>query len=158
MRCVDVNILVYAHRVESPANTEYRAWLDEARQGDETLGVPSMVMSGFLRVVTHPRIFREPTPLIAAMDFADGLRSSPAVRLVEPGPRHWDTFVSTCTRVAATGNLIPDAYLAALCIELGATWISADRGFARFPGLRFTHPLDAAERPNIAATEDEEPS
>jgi uncharacterized protein len=95
---------------------------------------------------------------MAAMDFADGLRASPAVRLVEPGPRHWDIFRSMCARVAAAGNVVPDASLAALCVELGATWISADRGFTRFPGLRVTHPLDAAERPVTPSTDDEEPS
>ncbi|MFI5265845.1 MAG: PIN domain-containing protein, partial [Chloroflexota bacterium] len=58
-----------------------------------------------------------------------------------PGPRHWDIFTSLCTRAGATGNLVPDAYLAALAIESGSEWITTDRGFARYPGLRWRHPL-----------------
>jgi toxin-antitoxin system PIN domain toxin len=142
MRCVDVNVLVYAHRPESPRHEEHRAWLDHARRGIEPLGVSAIVASGFLRVVTHPRIFREPTPLDGALAFLDVLEASPATTDVAPGARHWEVFTDLCRRVGAIGNLIPDAFLAALAIELGATWISADRGFARFPGLRWQHPLD----------------
>lgn len=142
MRCVDVNVLVYAHRAESPDHEAMLAWLDDARTGAEPLGLTSAVLSGFVRVVTHPRIFREPTPLPVALDLLDALRSSPAAITVEPGERHWELFVGLCRTVGARGNLVPDAYLAALAVEQGATWISADRGFSRFPGLRWQHPLD----------------
>lgn len=63
---------------------------------------------------------------------------------IEPGPRHWELFESLCRRVRARGNLVPDAYLAALAIEHGATWATTDRDYARFPGLRVVHPLEAA--------------
>jgi toxin-antitoxin system PIN domain toxin len=142
MRCVDVNVLVFAHRLEAPNHDRYRAWLDEARSGEEPLGLAEPVLAGFLRVVTHPRIFREPTPLDIALDFVEGLLRSPTATRVVPGERHWSLFTELCRRVAATGNLVPDAYLAALAVELGATWVTADRGFARFPGLRWRHPLD----------------
>ncbi len=142
MRCVDVNVLVFAHRPEAPGHARFRRWLDDARQGQEPLGLSDVVVSGFLRVVTHPRVFREPTPLPAALEFARGLRESPSVLRIAPGERHWDIFVDLCRRVDATGNLIPDAFMAALAIEQGATWVTADRGFARFPGLRWLNPLD----------------
>ena len=142
MRCVDVNVLVFAHRPESPNHVEYLRWLDDARRGSEPLGLIDTVLGGFVRVVTHPRIFREPTTLELALEFVDAVRSSPAATRTAPGDRHWDTFVSLCRLVGATGNVVPDAYLAALAIEQGATWLSADRGFARFPGLRWEHPLD----------------
>ena len=142
MRCVDVNVLVFAHRPESPNHTDYLRWLDDVRRGSEPLGLIDAVLSGFVRVVTHARIFREPTTLELALEFVDAVRSSPAATLTVPGDRHWDTFVSLCRLVGATGNVVPDAYLAALAIEQGATWVSADRGFARFPGLRWEHPLD----------------
>lgn len=77
MRCVDVNVLVYAHRLESPDHDRYATWLDEARAGDEPLGLSDMVLSGFLRVVTHPRVFKEPTPLASALEFVDALRAAP---------------------------------------------------------------------------------
>jgi uncharacterized protein len=143
MRCVDVNVLVYAHRSEAAEHTRYRAWLEEARVSHELLGVSDLVLSGFLRVVTHPRVFREPTRLATALEFADALRLSPAVQSLLPGDRHWAIFKDLCRRVQAVGNVVPDAFLAALAIEQGATWVTADRTFGRFPGLRWQHPLDA---------------
>lgn len=144
MRCVDVNVLVYASRDDTPDHARYREWLQAARLADEPLGVPSACLSGFLRVVSHPRIFSRPTPLAEALSFAAAVRASPNHVAIEPGPRHWALFVELCRRVQARGNDVPDAYLAALAIEQGATWWSADRGFARFDGLRWRHPLDAA--------------
>ena len=144
MLCVDVNVLVYAHRREAERHDEYRSWLDAARQGAEPVGVSDLVLSGFIRVVTHPRVFVEPTPLATALSFAEVLRTAPAAVKVTPGPRHWELFRGLCENAGARGNAIPDAYLAALAIELGATWISADRGFSRFPTLRWRHPLDPA--------------
>ncbi len=143
MRCVDVNVLVYAHRREALGHQAFRRWLDEARSGPEPLGLMDLVLSGFLRVVTHPRIFREPTPLATALEFVDALRGSPAAHPLQPGEGHWAIFVDLCRRSEATGNLIPDAFLAALAIENAGTWFTADRSFARFPGLRWEHPLEA---------------
>ncbi len=143
MRCVDVNVLVYAHRPESPDHHDYRAWLDDARTGDEPLGVSDLVLSGFLRIVTHPRVFRDPSPLDTALDFAEALRTAPSALTVAPGSRHWAIFARLCRSADARGNLVPDAYLAAMAMERGATWYSADRSFARFSGLRWRHPLEA---------------
>lgn len=142
MRCADVNVLVFAHRPEAQSHNRYRAWLDEARVGREPLGLADAVLAGFLRVVTHPRIFREPTPLPVAISFLESLLGSPAVMRVTPGDRHWSIFTDLCRRGEATGNIVPDAYLAALAIELGATWVTADRGFGRFGELRWQHPLE----------------
>jgi toxin-antitoxin system PIN domain toxin len=142
VRCVDVNVLVNAHRQEAAHHERYRDWLEDARRASEPLGFAPIVLSGFLRVVTHPRVFKEPTPLTTALAFVDALRTSPAAIGVVPGPRHWPIFVELCAAVDAVGNAIPDAFLAALAIEHGATWVTADRGFARFPGLRWEHPLD----------------
>ena len=102
-----------------------------------------MVLSGFLRVVTHPRVFKEPTPLETALEFVEAVRGSPAVIPMEPGDRHWEIFADICRRLDARGNTVPDAYLAAIAVEQGATFVSADRGFAGFPGLRWIDPLAA---------------
>lgn len=142
MRCVDVNVLVYAHRPESDRHEQFRLWLDEARRAREPLGLWDLVLSGFLRVVTNPRVFREPTPLDVGLAFVESLRAGPACMTVAAGDRHWPIFVDLCRRVGAAGNRVPDAYLAALAIEHGATLETADRGFARYPGLRWEHPLD----------------
>ncbi len=142
MRCVDVNVMIYAHRSESPEHERYRTWLDDARRASEPLGLSDLVLSSFLRIVTNPRVFREPTPPETALAFTAALRGSPAALTVAPGERHWEIFTELCRRIGAKGNAVPDAYLAALAIEQAATWITADRGFARFPGLRWSAPLD----------------
>jgi toxin-antitoxin system PIN domain toxin len=101
------------------------------------------VLSGFLRIVTHPRIFALPTPVGDAIEFVVALRGQPNCVPVEPGSRHWDVFVNLCREGQAKGNLVADAYLAALAIESGSEWITTDRDYARFPGLRSRHPLAA---------------
>jgi toxin-antitoxin system PIN domain toxin len=95
-------------------------------------------------VVTHPRVFAAPTPLAEALDFLRQVRDRPNRVEVAPGARHWSLFTALCERTGATGNRVPDAYLAALAIESGSEWITTDRGFARFPGLSWRHPLERA--------------
>jgi uncharacterized protein len=144
MLCVDVNVLVYAHRADVAEHAVYRSWLEAARSGREPIGVSPVVLSGFLRVVTHARVFQDPTPLGTAVAFASAVRSSPNTLELSPGVRHWDIFAQLCREADARGNLVPDAYLAALAIEAGATWCTADRSFARFPGLKLRHPIEEA--------------
>ena len=141
MRCVDVNVLVDAHRIEAPDHDRWRTWLDDARRGDEKLGLINVALSGFLRIVTHPRIFKEPSPMSIALDFVDSLRASPAAMPVDPGPACWEKFRELCRDGGVRGNVVPDAFLAAAAIEAAATLVTADRGFARFPGLRLDHPV-----------------
>jgi len=138
---VDVNVLVYSHR-EGPIDHErYADWLDAQRRSAAAFGVSELVLSGFVRVVTHPRIFDPPSSIGVALEFTDALRSQPNAVPVVPGRRHWDIFGDLCRASGAKGNLVPDAYLAALAIESGCEWISTDRDYARFPGLRWRHPL-----------------
>lgn len=141
MLLCDVNVLVYAHREDAPDHEAYRAWLEDVINGAAAYGIVDLVLSGFLRVVTHPRVFRQPTPLTQALAFVEELRSQPNAVVVRPGPHHWEIFTRLCTAGGAKGNLIPDAYLAALAIESGSDWITTDRGFGRFPELRWRHPL-----------------
>lgn len=146
MFLVDVNVLVYAHRPDRPEHPAIASWLRDVAEGDEAFGVADLVFSGFLRIVTNPRIFEVPTPLATALEFARELRGRPNHVEVRPGTRHWDLFVSLCEQAGAKGNLVADAYLAALAIESGSEWITTDRDFARFPGLRWRHPLDPSGR------------
>jgi hypothetical protein len=111
-------------------------------QSDAAYGMSDLVLSGFLRVVTHPRVFRDPSPLDVALAFAAEVRDHPNSIAVSPGERHWDIFTRLCRVAGARGSLVPDAYLAALAIESGAEWVTTDRDYARFPGLRWRHPLD----------------
>jgi toxin-antitoxin system PIN domain toxin len=139
---VDVNVLVYAHREDAPDHGLYRAWLESQMASDSAFGISDLVLSGFLRVVTHVRVFRRPTPMKLALEFVAAIRARPNCVPVVPGPRHWEIFVRLCREAAVKGNLVPDAYLAALAIESGSEWISTDRDFVRFPGLKWRHPLD----------------
>lgn len=99
-----------------------------------------LVLSGFLRIVTHPNIFNPPSAFDRALRFVEQIRNRPQCVAVVPGPRHWSIFTSLCRESGATGNSVPDAYLAALAIESGCEWITTDGGFAKFPGLRWRHP------------------
>ena len=142
MLLADVNAFIYAHRPESPEAAAHHSWLTAALHGDEPFGVSELVLSSFLRIVTNRRVYVEPTPVPTALSFCDAVLSAPSAIRVRPGPRHWGIFRQLCAEVGARGNLVPDAYLAAMAIEHGATWITTDRGFARFPGLRWRLPLD----------------
>lgn len=137
----DVNVLVYAHKEGAPHHEEWRTWLEGVLGADEAFGVSDLVLSGFLRVVTHPRIFDRPSTWSEAGAFAAAVRSAGNAVPVAPGHRHWELFLGLADLVSARGNALPDAYLAALAIESGSEWITADRGFARYPGLRWRRPL-----------------
>ncbi len=144
MIIADVNVLVYCHRSDAERHDEYRAWLEEQVNSDRAFGVSELVLSGFVRVVTHPRIFVQPTPLPLALQDVERLRQRANCVIHRPGNRHWGIFAELCQRAGAKGNLVADAYHAALAIESGSDWITTDRDYARFPGLRWRHPLERA--------------
>lgn len=137
----DVNVLVYAFHEGAPDHGRYREWLEAAVTTDEPIGISDLVLSGFVRVATHPRIFERPAPIGRALKFADALRSQPIATVLAPGPRHWQIFGRLCREAGAKGSLVADAYHAALAIESGSEWITTDRDFSRFTGLRWRHPL-----------------
>jgi len=136
-------VLVYAFHEGTPDHKRYREWLEAAAISDEPLGLSELVLSGFVRVATHPRIFSPPAPVVEALAFVAALRAQPNAVIVMPGERHWEIFDRLCRDAGARGNLVADAYLAALAIESGCEWITTDRDFSRFPGLRWRHPLTA---------------
>ena len=143
MLIADVNVFVSAHRPADPYQVPMYAWLEAALNGTEPIGVSELVLSAFMRIVTNRRSFTTPTPPDIALDFCNAVRSAASARLVAPGARHWDIFADLVRTTHATANLVPDAYLAALAIENGATFVTRDRGFARYPGLRLLDPLSA---------------
>lgn len=142
MVLIDINVLVYAHRRDLLNHNRYRRWLEEEVTTDRAYGMSELVLSGFLRIVTHPEAFKFPTRLEEALRLASELRSQPNCVVVAPGARHWEIFTHLCRVAGAKSNLVPDAYLAALAIESGSEWITTDRDYSRFPGLRWRHPLD----------------
>lgn len=136
MQLPDVNVLVYAFREDTPHHAVCRAWLTHALAAPAPVAIADVVCSGFLRVVTHPRVFRTPAPLDTALAFINAVRGSERALHVSPGTRHWDIFASLCRSAQATGHLIPDAWIAALAVEHGCELVTLDRDFARFDGLR----------------------
>jgi len=141
MILIDVNILVYAQRPDAVDHAKYRKWLEETLDSGSMCGLSDVALNGVVRIVTHPRIFSDPTTLDIALRYVTYVREHPGAVLVSPGERHWEIFKRLCRAAGAKGNLVSDAYFAALAIESGAEWITADRDFARFPGLRWRHPL-----------------
>ena len=142
MILMDVNVLVYAHREEMPDHARYRDWLEKTLESAAAYGMAELVLSGFLRLVTNPAIFPSPTPLDRALDFCAAVRNRRNCVRIAPGDRHWGIFTGLCRAARAKGNLIPDAYFAALAIETGSEWATTDRDYARFPDLRWFDPLD----------------
>lgn len=138
----DVNVLIYAHVEDSTVeHDEYANWLTRLATGPEPFALSVLVLSGFIRVVTNPRIFDPPSTLDQSLAFVASLVDRPTARIVGPGPDHLDIFESMCRRSGATGKLVADAQHAAIAIEHGCTMVSTDSDFSRFPGLRWQHPL-----------------
>jgi uncharacterized protein len=137
----DVNVLIYAHREDAPEHGRYAAWLRALTSAEEPFGVAEIVLAGVVRIVTNGRIFDPPTPMNTALTFCQRLIDWPRAVMVAPSRRHWDIFVALCAHVE--GPRVSDAYLAALAIEHGCELVTTDSDFARFPGLRWRHPLAA---------------
>jgi len=136
----DVNVYVNAYRDDAQHHLADKAWLGEVLVGEEPVGVSDQVLASFVRVVTHRRVFAPPSTVGEALAFCAAVRAAPAAARVVSGERHWSLFAELCVEGMARGNLVPDAYLAAQAIEHGATLVTHDRGFARFPGLRWALP------------------
>ena len=137
----DVNILVYAHRLEAPEHGRYSEWLTALAAGPAPFGLSELGASGFVRIVTNPKIWDEPTSTEDALEFIERLRRRSNARLLMHGPTSWELFAGLCREARARGKLIADAYHAALAIEHGCELVTADGDFARFAGLRYRHPL-----------------
>ena len=144
MILLDVNVVVATHRADSALHGEARPWLDNLIASGGPFSVPSVVWGSFVRITTNHRIFSVPTPLDDAFHFARAIIAQPNHRTVEPGDRHFAIFERLCHDGGAVGDLSPDAYLAAIAIEHGATWASFDRDFARFEGLQWVVPRVAS--------------
>jgi len=142
----DVNVLIYAHRAESPEHAAYARWLTDTVNGREPFGLSELVLSSVVRIVTNPRVFKTPTPLETVLAFVRALLAQPNAVRLRCGPRHFQIFEQLCRETSASGKLVADAYHAALAIEHGCEWVTTDGDFGRFPGLRVRHPLHPRHR------------
>jgi toxin-antitoxin system PIN domain toxin len=136
----DVSVLVYAHRAESPDHARYAAWVTALASSPEPFALSELVLHGFIRVVTNGRIFDPPSTTAEAFQFIDELIACTTCSVIRAGPRHWSIFRRLCAAGTVRGKLTADAVHAAVAIESGCEWVSADTDFARFaPPLRWLH-------------------
>lgn len=140
MNLLDVNVVLAAHRDDHPQFAPARAWLDDALRTRARFSVIDLVAGSFVRLATNRRIFVTPSTAVEAFAYLGALRDQPGHVTVAPGPRHLELFESLCQSADATGDLAPDAQIAAIAIEHGAEVISFDRDFARFGDLRWSRP------------------
>ena len=137
----DVNVLLYSFRSDAARHADYRAWLHKVVNGQGAFGMSPQVLASVVRIATHPWIFARPSRLEDALSFADALLGLPHCQVIQPGPRHWGIFSEVCREARGSGNLVQDAWFAALAIESGCEWITTDRDYARFPDLRWRAPF-----------------
>ena len=136
----DVNVLIYAFRTDSEHHAVCRRWLEAVIAGDARFGMSRLAASAVVRITTDPRIYAEPSALEEAFRFCDNLLGQPHCEVVEPGERHWDIFRRLCLETGTRGRRVTDAWFAALAIEWGCEWVTMDRDYARFPGLKWAVP------------------
>ena len=136
----DVNILVHAFRSDSPDHEICRSWLDSVVNGEARYGMAPQILSGVIRITARPKVFAMPSSLDEVLRFCDILLAPPNCVVIQAGERHWEIFKRLCTEGDARGNLVPDAWFAALAIESGCEWITLDHDYARFPGLKWRVP------------------
>jgi len=150
---VDANVLLYAVNAGSPQHTAAKAWLDDNLSGDARLGLPWISLLAFLRIATHPTVFPRPLTVAQALEVVDVWCRAPNVVHPEPGRGFAATLAGTMRSGAAPGNLVNDAYLAALATQHDAAVATFDRDFARFPEVPTVVPGVSRERGPMAPTQ-----
>jgi toxin-antitoxin system PIN domain toxin len=141
----DVNVLIYAFRQDVAQHQLCHAWLGDVVNSDARYGVSPVALSAVVRVTTNPRSYHPASTLQEAFRFCAYVREQPHCQIVEPGEGHWDIFQRLCIETDTRGPLVTDAYFAALAIEWGCEWITFDRDYARFPGLKWRVPALPAQ-------------
>lgn len=139
---VDANLLLYAVDADSRHNRTAAAWLDEKLTGANRVGLPWQTIGAFLRIVTHPRVTVNPLTASQAWEYVADWLAVPVVWIPPATESTARVYARICTQIDVTGNLVPDAQLAALGMEHGVEIASADSDFQRFPGLRWINPLN----------------
>ena len=137
----DINLLVYAYNTEDPSHAQAKRWWEEFLNGTDPVGLPWVTITGFLRLVTHPRVLVDPMSVVQGTEQVRAWMECTSVLTVEPGKKFSAIFLGLLEEAGAAGNLTTDAYLAALAIEHQAELHSNDADFSRFKGLRWRNPM-----------------
>lgn len=140
MKIVDANVLLYAVNESADRHVPARTWLDSALGGHEAIGFSWVVLLAFLRLSTRQGLFPRPLPVDAATATVEDWLAAPPSTVIQPTPRHASTLSGLLGELGAGGNLVNDAHLAALALEHGATIVTWDNDFGRFPGVTWTSP------------------
>ena len=143
MIVVDANLLLYAYDEEDRRHLAVASWFEAQMSGAAEIGLPLLAILAFLRISTDHRAFLRPRPAADALEIIESWLARPNVRVLQPAGRHWATLADVADRGQARGPQLMDAHIAALTIEHGATLATADRGFARYSGLRTMDPTAA---------------
>lgn len=143
MILVDANLLIYAKFSDLPQHARARSWLTEQLRSRGKVGIPWQSSLAFLRLATNPRLFGKPLAIGAAWQQVTEWLNHPRVWTPEPTEAHQAVLGELLVRANVTGNLVPDAHLAAIAIEHGLTVCSADADFARFPNVSWFNPIEA---------------
>lgn len=143
MMLPDVNVLIYAFRKDVPQHDVCRAWLDTAVLSEARFGISPLTLAAVVRITTQPRAYQQPSTLDEAVGFCEDILGQPNCEVVEPGERHWSIFKRLCVETNTRGARVTDAWFAALAIEWGCEWVTMDRDYARFPGLKWSVPSKA---------------
>jgi hypothetical protein len=136
----DVNVLIYAFRPDSAHHGRCRAWLDEVVRADSAFGLSPLVLSAIVRITTNRQSYPDAETLAEAFAFCNWLLDRPNAVVINPGERHWAIFERLTRETETTGARATDAWFAALAIEHGCEWVTIDRDYARFPGLKWSLP------------------
>lgn len=138
---LDANLLVFAVNEAAPEHERARAWLEQQLNGDRRVGLPWESLTAFVRLVTNPRAVARPLSPADAWDIVKSWLAVPVAWIPGPTERHAAVLGDLVRRYRLSGNLVPDAHLAAMAIEHGAEVVSADTDFARFTEVRWSNPL-----------------
>jgi toxin-antitoxin system PIN domain toxin len=138
----DINVLINAFRREAPDHVACHKLVDALVNGDSAYGVTDYVINGVIRVLSVEALYDSPPTMEEILSYVGQIRNQPHALIVNPGERHWEIFTKLCRQTNARRKLIPDAYLAALAIEHGCEFVTCDKDFARFEGLRWRSPLN----------------
>ncbi len=140
MILVDANVLLHAYQPRSEHHERCRAWVERAFSGQEPVCLAWVTILAFIRIATNPRIFEAPLTGEEAISIVASWLERPAVSALEAGERCWEILRGLLIEAQIRGPLVMDAFLAALALENGATLVTTDRDFSRFPKLRLGNP------------------
>lgn len=142
----DVNLLVYAYDSSSGHHEAAAEWWKRCMTGNDEIGLPTVVLFGFVRICTHPRIFQNPLTVVEATDRVESWLARPQVRIIEPATQHVREVLALLRKTGTAGNLTTDAQIAVLARQEKAVLHSNDTDFLRFPGIRWHNPLTGKDQ------------